>query len=112
MEAIKDVDFINAKEDVLNNPTYVNSYLNFGYEIIGSQHLSIEVDRRPMISDGFDIYIFFDISDSSFFYIDFININNKNMTIYVNNVSVFIGNNRVITLRMNANETVNVNAYT
>ena len=112
LEAIKDVDFINSKEDVLNNPTYVNSYLNFGYEIMVNQHLSIEIDRRPIISDGFDIYIFFDISDSSFFYIDFININNKNLTIYVNNVSVFIGNNRVVTLRMNANETVNVNAYT
>lgn len=112
LEAIKDVDFINHQNDVLLNPNYVNSYLNFGYDLLDHQTLSIEVNRRPVLTDGFDIYIHFNISDTSFFYIDFININNKSMSIYVNNVVVFSGNNRVITLRMNADETVTVNAYT
>jgi hypothetical protein len=112
LEAIKDVDFINSKDDVLLNPTYVNSYLNFGYDMLSGQTMSIQVNRRPKTSDGFDIYITFLINDSSFFYTDFININNKSLSIYVNNSLVFSGNNRVVTLRMNANETVTVNAYT
>ena len=112
LESIKDVDFIHHQDDVLLSETYVNTYLNFGYSLLATQVLTMEVDRRPMINDGFDIYITFMIYDSSLFYVDFININNKPITIYVDNVPIYTGTNRIITLRMNSDESVNVNYYT
>ena len=112
LESIKNVDFINSKDDVLLSPNYINSYLNFGYDLIGTQRLTLQVNRRPVTTDGFDIYINFEITDTSFFYIDFININNKMVSIYVNNNLVFSGNNRIMILRMNYDETVSVKTYT
>jgi len=111
LESIKDVDFINTQNDVLNASPYVNSYMNFGYDMIGNHTLVMEVNRRPIANDGYDVYIDFIISDTSVFYVDFININSKNITIYVNNQEVYIGSNTIITLRMNANETVTVIVY-
>jgi aminopeptidase-like protein len=111
LESIKDVDFINSQNDVLNASPYVNSYMNFGYDMTGNHTLVMEVNRRPIANDGYDVYIDFTISDTSVFYVDFININSKNITIYVNNQQVFVGSNTIVTLRMNANETVTVIVY-
>lgn len=101
LTAISEVDFITESEiDLLkvsqeNKATYAYSYVNFGYEITENQKLNItptkttetiiNEDETETKVDFFTFNITYLISDSTYFYIDIINVLQRNIVIVVKN---------------------------
>lgn len=90
LTSISGVDFIDATEisDLQTGATHTFSLLNFGYDLNNFQKLSIDTSKNANVltdpvDDVYEIRFTYNITDSSFFYIDIINLNNKTVKVYV-----------------------------
>jgi len=78
---ITGVDFIDPSEitTLQQGTPHTPSYVNFGYDITANQKLYIATKKNLEV---FEFYLSYEITDSSFFYIDIINTSRKTINIY------------------------------
>ncbi len=97
LSALDNIDFINDESDVTGLPPetpYVFSYVNFGYELIETQGLSVNTARQ--LDGSFVISIVSSISDASAITFNVINLDNYTITLVANGAQIYTGSNDLI----------------
>jgi len=96
--SLGNIDYITLDQisDIISSPeTYENSYFYFNYDITLNQTIEVYTEKVLCTTGDscyvvgeenyyFDLWIDYDITDSSIFYLDIYNINNSVINIYVN----------------------------
>jgi hypothetical protein len=105
--AISKVDFINSTDlDALkiSKDGYQYSFVNFGYELTAAQKL--EITATKLADASFDINFTYSITDSSFFYIDLINIKARRINVKVGGVTYYTGTHTTIEILVQSGSVV------
>jgi|GEM_PF-1938787 len=100
-ERVSTVDFINADQIPTirsNLAGYTFSLVYFNYEITSNQTL-VAYTERLTNGTGYNIYIDYTISNSSFFYFDIYNVNMHSINLYINNTYVSTYTNTIVAIR-------------
>lgn len=106
MTSIQRIDFIHKDKipDVITDlldpeSDWIFSMVNFGYDL--SEYQKLEVITSRTYQDAIEIWLDYDITDSSYFYFDILNVEGVQIIIYVKDLSdtynqIYIGGYQIV----------------
>ena len=101
--ALYDVDIINNVNEVINNPSFINSDLYFDYFLGINQTLIVTLNKSYDISgEVYRFYISGHHAASSYIFFDVANMGRKRIEIYINNQLLVTNSNKMTTLRFSS----------